>query len=155
PGRWGVVATARPRGRGGAQPAGGGGGHGHQRPLPGGEPRGPLPAGLPPEGRRPLPRAQPARRGRSAPGRGGRGPGTGGVTPHFELFPLGEYWWFYAAFTAFVCVLLSIDLGVFHRRAHTVSMKEAATWTAVWVALAMAFMGGFHLFIRHRLANDP
>src|SRR5262249_27406513 len=53
------------------------------------------------------------------------------------------------------CVLLAIDLGVFHRRAHTVAMKEAAAWTAVWVAVAMAFMGGFYLFIRHRLAHDP
>ena len=37
-----------------------------------------------------------------------------------------EYWWFYAGFTAFVCVLLALDLGVFHRQAHTVSVKEAA-----------------------------
>jgi TerC family integral membrane protein len=77
------------------------------------------------------------------------------VTAHVQIFPFAEYWWFYAAFTAFVCLLLAVDLGVFHRRAHTVAMKEAAAWTVVWVALAMAFMGGFYLFIRHRLAADP
>jgi len=71
------------------------------------------------------------------------------------LFPFGEYWWFYAAFLALVLVLLSLDLGVFHRRAHAVSFKEAATWTVVWIALAFAFLGGFYLFMLHRLPLDP
>jgi hypothetical protein len=30
------------------------------------------------------------------------------------LFPSIEYWWFYTAFTAFVLLLLALDLGVFH-----------------------------------------
>ena len=46
-----------------------------------------------------------------------------------ELFPFAEYWWFYAAFTALVLVLLSLDLGVFHRGAQAVSFREAAAWT--------------------------
>jgi len=71
------------------------------------------------------------------------------------LFPFGEYWWFYAAFLALVLVLLSLDLGVFHRRAHAVSFKEAATWTVVWIALALAFLGAFYLFMLHRLPLDP
>jgi tellurite resistance protein TerC len=71
------------------------------------------------------------------------------------LFPFGEYWWFYAAFLALVLVLLSLDLGVFHRRAHAVSFKEAATWTVVWIALALAFLGGFYLFMLNRLPHDP
>jgi tellurite resistance protein TerC len=71
------------------------------------------------------------------------------------LFPFGEYWWFYAAFLALVLVLLSLDLGVFHRRAHAVSFKEAATWTVVWIGLALAFLGGFYLFMLHRLPHDP
>jgi len=71
------------------------------------------------------------------------------------LFPLGEYWWFYAAFLALVLVLLSLDLGVFHRRAHTVSFKEAAMWSVVWVGLALAFLGGFYLFMLSRLPHDP
>ncbi|HEU0090709.1 MAG TPA: TerC family protein [Vicinamibacteria bacterium] len=71
------------------------------------------------------------------------------------LFPLGEYWWFYAAFLALVLVLLSLDLGVFHRRAHAVSFKEAAMWSVVWVGLALAFLGAFYLFMLARLPHDP
>jgi TerC family integral membrane protein len=71
------------------------------------------------------------------------------------LFPFGEYWWFYGAFLLLVLLLLSLDLGVFHRRAHVVSIKEAGAWTFVWVALAMVFLGGFYLFMRHRLPLDP
>jgi tellurite resistance protein TerC len=56
-----------------------------------------------------------------------------------SLFPFAEYWWFYAAFTVFVLVMLGIDLGVFHRKSHTVSFKEAVTWSVVWVTLALLF----------------
>ena len=55
------------------------------------------------------------------------------------LFPFAEYWAFYAGFTAFVFVLLALDLGVFHRKAHAVSMKEATTWTCLWMSLAVVF----------------
>ncbi len=49
--------------------------------------------------------------------------------------------WMWVAFIAFVLGMLALDLGVFHRKAHAVSMKEAAAWSAVWVALALAFNG--------------
>lgn len=55
------------------------------------------------------------------------------------LFPLVEYWWLYAAFTAAVLVLLALDLGVFHRKAHAVGVREAAIWTVVWIVLALGF----------------
>ncbi|HEX5065895.1 MAG TPA: TerC family protein [Myxococcota bacterium] len=42
-------------------------------------------------------------------------------------------------FVAFVLLLLALDLGVFHRKAHEVSAKEAGIWSAVWVTLALAF----------------
>ncbi len=42
-------------------------------------------------------------------------------------------------FTAFVLLMLVIDLGVFHRDAHEVSFKEALAWSAVWVSLALLF----------------
>ena len=45
----------------------------------------------------------------------------------------------WAAFTIFVLAMLALDLGVFHRKAHEVRLKEAAAWSAVWVALAAAF----------------
>jgi tellurite resistance protein TerC len=47
--------------------------------------------------------------------------------------------WHWAAFIACVLVFLSLDLGVFHRHAHTVSVKEAFVWTLVWFSLAMLF----------------
>ncbi|HEX8338907.1 MAG TPA: TerC family protein [Pyrinomonadaceae bacterium] len=56
-----------------------------------------------------------------------------------ELFPFAEYWWFYLGFTGFVLLLLALDLGVFHREAHEVSFREAATWSVVWVTLALCF----------------
>lgn len=42
-------------------------------------------------------------------------------------------------FTAFVVVLLAIDLGVFHRNAHVVGVREALGWSAFWLALGVAF----------------
>lgn len=55
------------------------------------------------------------------------------------LFPFTEYWWFYGAFTVFVLLMLALDLGVFHRKAHEVSFKEASIWSVVWVTLALIF----------------
>jgi tellurite resistance protein TerC len=55
------------------------------------------------------------------------------------LFPWAEYWWIYAGFTAFVLMMLALDLGVFHKSAHIVSFREAAAWSVVWVSLAMLF----------------
>jgi tellurite resistance protein TerC len=45
----------------------------------------------------------------------------------------------WAGFIAFVLLLLALDLGVFHRKAHAVSLKEAGVWSAVWVTLALCF----------------
>ena len=42
-------------------------------------------------------------------------------------------------FNVFILVMLVLDLGVFHRKAHKVSVKEALTWTCVWIGLAFAF----------------
>jgi tellurite resistance protein TerC len=47
--------------------------------------------------------------------------------------------WFWLAFNAFVLVMLALDLGVFHRKAHEVLFREAATWSVVWVTLALVF----------------
>jgi TerC family integral membrane protein len=70
------------------------------------------------------------------------------------LFPLAEYWWFYAGFTAFVLVLLALDLGVFHRTAHAVRFREALAWSFVWVSLALAFNFGFYHYMLHRFPQD-
>jgi tellurite resistance protein TerC len=49
-------------------------------------------------------------------------------------------------FNLFVLAMLALDLGVFHRKEHEVKMKEALTWSAVWIALALLFCGGIFLF---------
>jgi tellurite resistance protein TerC len=56
-----------------------------------------------------------------------------------ELFPFAQYWWFYLGFTALVLVVLCIDLGVFHRKEHVISLREATVWVGIWVASAGAF----------------
>jgi tellurite resistance protein TerC len=40
-----------------------------------------------------------------------------------------------------VLTMLALDLGVFHRQAHVVGVREAAIWSVVWVSLALAFNG--------------
>ena len=45
------------------------------------------------------------------------------------------------AFAAVVGALLALDLGVFHRRPHALSFREAAGWSAFWIVLALAFNG--------------
>jgi tellurite resistance protein TerC len=71
------------------------------------------------------------------------------------LFPFHDYWWFYLAFTGLVLVLLLLDLGVFHRHAHKVAMREALGWSVVWVSLAMAFNVGFYFYMLHHFPQDP
>jgi tellurite resistance protein TerC len=46
---------------------------------------------------------------------------------------------FWILFNAFVLLMLALDLGVFHRKTHEVSLREALTWTFVWVFLALVF----------------
>jgi tellurite resistance protein TerC len=48
----------------------------------------------------------------------------------------------WAGFLVFVLLMLALDLGVFHRKAHSVSFKEAAIWSGVWVSLALLFNAG-------------
>jgi tellurite resistance protein TerC len=50
--------------------------------------------------------------------------------------------WLWVGFNVFVLAMLALDLGVFHRKAHVVSLKESLTWTFVWVGLALVFNAG-------------
>ncbi len=47
-------------------------------------------------------------------------------------------------FNLFVLLMLALDLGIFHRRDHVVSVRESLTWTFVWIALAIAFNVGLY-----------
>lgn len=56
----------------------------------------------------------------------------------------------WSGFNLFVLGMLALDLGVFHRTAHVVRVREALTWTGIWVTLAMAF----NLFIYYYLGKE-
>lgn len=47
--------------------------------------------------------------------------------------------WIWIAFIVFVLLMLALDMGVFHRTAHVVSVKEALAWSAVWFSMGLAF----------------
>lgn len=54
--------------------------------------------------------------------------------------------WLWVGFIAFVLAMLALDLGVFNRKTHAVSMKEAGIWTVVWISLALVFNLGLYLW---------
>ncbi len=65
---------------------------------------------------------------------------------YVSLFPIEEYWWIYICFTFFVICMLLLDLGVFHRKAHSVTVKESAIWSAIWFSLAICFNIGLYFY---------
>jgi tellurite resistance protein TerC len=54
---------------------------------------------------------------------------------------IGNSTWLWIGFTALILFMLSLDLGLFNRKAHTISYREATIWSGVWVALAAIFAG--------------
>ena len=48
--------------------------------------------------------------------------------------------WLWIGFNLFVLVMLALDLGVFHRKSHVISLKEAAIWSVVWISLAILLL---------------
>jgi len=60
--------------------------------------------------------------------------------------------WAYLGFIGLVVAFLALDLGVFHREAHEVSMKEAAGWSVVWITLGLLFgVFVYYAYERHWL----
>jgi len=49
--------------------------------------------------------------------------------------------WLIGGFAIAVVIMLLLDLGVFNKKSHTISNKEALSWTIVWIALSMVFSG--------------
>jgi tellurite resistance protein TerC len=47
--------------------------------------------------------------------------------------------WIWTGFLAFVLLMLALDLGIFHRHAHVVTIREALTWSGVWILCGLAF----------------
>ncbi len=70
------------------------------------------------------------------------------------LFSMQDYWWFYAGFLVFVLAVLALDLGVFHKKAHEVSFKEASIWTTIWISFALVFNYLFYLYAQWRFSTD-
>ena len=59
--------------------------------------------------------------------------------------------WLWVGFSVFILTMLSLDLGLFNRKAHTIKYREAWIWSGVWVTLAMIFAGlVFHYQGRQR-----
>lgn len=54
--------------------------------------------------------------------------------------------WMWVAFNVFVLAMLAVDLGVVHRRAHEVTLKEALLWSGIWIALALLFALGMYVW---------
>jgi tellurite resistance protein TerC len=54
---------------------------------------------------------------------------------------LGGSKWLWIGFSLFIFTMLSLDLGLFNRKAHTIKYREAWLWSGVWVTLAMMFAG--------------
>ncbi|OLE55750.1 MAG: hypothetical protein AUG51_02130 [Acidobacteria bacterium 13_1_20CM_3_53_8] len=58
--------------------------------------------------------------------------------------------WAWIGFGAFILLMLAIDLGLFNRKAHSIKYREAAIWSAVWIALALIFSG----LVFHQLGHQ-
>lgn len=63
---------------------------------------------------------------------------------------MDQYVILWGSFSVFVLGMLALDLGVFNRKSHEISIKEALTWTAVWIVLAMIF----NLFVYYYFGNE-
>jgi tellurite resistance protein TerC len=63
------------------------------------------------------------------------------ATATMSADPAGMKTWAYVGFIALVMAFLILDLGVFHREAHEVSLKESVAWSAVWLACGLSFTG--------------
>ena len=69
-------------------------------------------------------------------------------------FPFADYWWFYSGFLIFVFIMLALDLGVFNRKAHVVSFKEATIWSIIWVTLALIFNFLFYQYASSKFGAE-
>ena len=59
--------------------------------------------------------------------------------------------WLWVGFLGFVIAMLALDLGVFHRRPHEISVREAFAWTGVWVAMAGLFNLCVYFLYEHHI----
>jgi tellurite resistance protein TerC len=62
--------------------------------------------------------------------------------------------WLWIGFNVFVLALLALDLGVFHRKAHAVSGREALIWSIVWISLSLVFNAVIYFYWDRMIPNS-
>ncbi|MEO6601181.1 MAG: TerC family protein [Polyangiaceae bacterium] len=62
--------------------------------------------------------------------------------------------WLWAGFVAFVLAMLALDLGVFHKKDHAVTVREGLAWTGVWIALSLLFNAGIYFWFGRERALE-
>ena len=62
--------------------------------------------------------------------------------------------WLWVGFNVFVLAMLALDLGVFHRKAHAVSGKEALMWSIVWISLSLVFNAVIYFYWDRMVPNS-
>jgi len=53
----------------------------------------------------------------------------------------------WTVFGVLVVVMLSLDLGVFHRKAHVIKLREALVWSGIWIGLSLLFCLGIYIYL--------
>jgi tellurite resistance protein TerC len=71
------------------------------------------------------------------------------------LFPFAEYWWAYGGFLLLIVTVLAFDLGVFSRKAHEVTLREAGIRSVVFVGMALAFNAALYYYMLHSFPTRP
>src|SRR5215831_14012765 len=73
--------------------------------------------------------------------------GRASTAPHYrEGQPMAHQMLLWGSFGTFVLTMLALDLGVFHRHAHVVRVKESLGWSAIWIGLAFLFNIGVYFW---------
>jgi tellurite resistance protein TerC len=68
---------------------------------------------------------------------------------------VADHWWAYLALLAVIGFMLVLDLGVFHRKPHTVSFKEATVWSIIWVMVSLLFNLGLYIWVKQQFTEYP
>ena len=58
-----------------------------------------------------------------------------------RMDPIGSATTLWIGFSLFILFMLGLDLGLFNRKAHTITYREATIWSIVWISLALIFAG--------------
>ena len=71
------------------------------------------------------------------------------------VITMAEHWWAYLALLGVIGFMLVLDLGVFHRRPHTVSFKEASVWSVIWVLISLLFNLALYIWVKQQFTDQP